>query len=317
LKTYSTKLSQESNVMSRISVSIGIPFLNAAPMLADAVRSVFAQSHDDWELLLVDDGSTDGSLAIAEAIDDPRVRCLSDGVNRGLVYRLNQIAELANGRYLARMDADDLMHPQRLERQVRFLDANADVDIVDTATYTVDHDLTPLGVRGDGPMATAPETVLRQGLCIHPTVMGRAEWFRQHPYDAAYVRAEDRELWCRTIASSRFARLPEPLFFYREALTGNLKNYLKSAATVRQILRTYGPPLVGSWRTSLLVAQSHLRDIAYSCFTKFGQQGRLIGKRNRPLQPAEARIARDILTAIRRTRLPGFCTAAACAEVLT
>src|SRR5438309_10301144 len=97
-----------TTVSHRVSVSIGIPFLNARRFLADAVRSVFAQTCDDWELLLVDDGSTDGSLDVVRSIDDPRVRVISDGTNRGLCARLNQIASLARGKYLARMDADDL-----------------------------------------------------------------------------------------------------------------------------------------------------------------------------------------------------------------
>src|SRR5438045_1632919 len=94
-----------------ILVSIGISFQNARATLADAVRSVLAQTCRDWELLLVDDGSSDGSLELARRIEHPRIQVISDGVNQGLASRLNQIALLARGTYLARMDADDLMHP--------------------------------------------------------------------------------------------------------------------------------------------------------------------------------------------------------------
>lgn len=294
----------------RVTVTIGIPFFNAGPMLADAVRSVFAQTYDDWELILMDDGSTDSSRAIAEAIADPRVRCISDGVNRGLVHRLNQIAMLAQGHYLARMDADDLMHPRRLERQVQFLQANPHVAAVDTATYTVNHDLTPLGIRGDCMLETAPRAVLENGLFIHPTVMGQTNWFRAHPYSPAYIRSQDRELWCRTCTSSQFARLGEPLFFYREGLGGNLGNYLGSERAVREILRMYGPPLVGGRRTQWLVARSRLKSILYYVVTKIGLQGRLIRRRNRPLNAEERHRARGILAEIARTRVPGLCAQA-------
>jgi glycosyltransferase involved in cell wall biosynthesis len=292
--------------MARVSVSIGIPFLNARRFLADAVRSVFAQTHGDWELLLIDDGSTDSSLDVVRHIDDPRVRVYSDGANRGLCARLNQIAMLAQGEFLARMDADDLMHPERIERQLAFLHANPDIDLVDTATYTIDDDLTPLGVRGDCPLDARPETVLCRGLLIHPTVMGRAEWFRNNPYDPASVRAEDHELWSRACAATKFGRLCEPLFFYREGLAGNLRNYLQTEATVREILRVYGPPLVGSWRTRLLVLRSRLKSVAYFLGTKVGVQGRLILRRNRPLDAATAQAARGILTDIARTSVPGL-----------
>ena len=146
-----------------VSVTIGIPFLNARRSLAAAVRSVFAQTHPDWELLLVDDGSSDGSLDVVRCLDDPRVRLVRDGSHRGLCARLNQIAAMARGAYLARMDADDVMHPERIERQLALLGADPGVDLVDTATFTVDDDLTPLGVRGDRPLDCRPEAVLRDG----------------------------------------------------------------------------------------------------------------------------------------------------------
>jgi glycosyltransferase involved in cell wall biosynthesis len=288
------------------TVTIGIPFLNARRTLADAVRSVFAQTHGDWELLLVDDGSTDGSSEVVRQLRDPRVRLSADGARLGLCARLNQIAATAGGAYLARMDADDLMHPERIARQLEHLRANPGVDLVDTATFTVDDDLTPLGIRGEGPLDPRPEVVLRDGLLIHPTITGRTEWFRRNPYDARFVRAEDRELWVRTCATSTFARLREPLFFYREAPAGNLANYLRTERTVRDVLRRYGPPLVGSERTRRLVMRSRLKSMAYLVGTRLGVQGRLIRRRNRPLESAEAGEARRILTEIWRTMVPGL-----------
>ncbi len=290
----------------RVSVTIGIPFLNARRYLAAAVRSVFAQTHEDWELLLIDDGSTDGSIDVVRHLDDPRVRLLGDGSNRGLCARLNQIASMARGTYLARMDADDVMHPERIERQLELLRADARLDLVDTATFTVDDDLTPLGIRGDRPLDARPEAVLANGLLIHPTVMGRAEWFRSNPYDPVFVRAEDRELWSRTCVTTRFARRCEPLFFYREGPAGNLGNYLRSERTVRAILRRYGPPLVGTRRTRLLVMRSRLKSMTYRLGTTLGLQGRLISRRNRRLEAAEVREGKRILAVIQSTAVSGL-----------
>jgi glycosyltransferase involved in cell wall biosynthesis len=284
-------------------VTIGIPFWNARRFLADAVRSVFAQTRDDWELLLVDDGSTDCSIEVVRHLDDPRVRVLRDGSRRGLCARLNQIAAAARGAYLARMDADDLMHPERIERQLEFLRANPTVDLIDTAIVTVDDALTPLGIRGDRALDTRPEAVLRNGLLIHPTVMGHTEWFRRNPYDPAYVRAEDLELWTRT---TRFARLREPLLFYRESPAGHVWNYLRSEGTARRVLRAYGPLLVGARRTRLLVMRSRLKSLAYFVGTRVGLQGRLIRRRNRPLSAAEIREGRRILSAVRGTAVSGL-----------
>jgi glycosyltransferase involved in cell wall biosynthesis len=293
-------------VSDRGSVTIGLPFLNARRSLATAVRSVFAQTHADWELLLIDDGSTDGSVEVVRRLDDPRVRLLGDGSNRGLCTRLNQIASMARGTYLARMDADDVMHPERIARQIELLRAEPSVDLVDTATFTVDDDLTPLGIRGDRPLDVRPEAVLRDGLLIHPTVMGRAEWFRRNPYDPVFVRAEDRELWIRTCATTTFARVCEPLFFYREGPTGNLRNYLRTERTVRDILRRYGPPLVGVRRTRVLVMRSRLKSMAYRLGTSLGLQDRLIRRRNRRLEATAVREASRILAAIQGTPVSGL-----------
>jgi glycosyltransferase involved in cell wall biosynthesis len=292
-------------VTSELSVTVGIPFLNARRTLPDAVRSVFAQNLTDWELLLMDDGSTDGSLEWARRIDDSRVRVVSDGVNRGLPARLNQIADLARGHLLARMDADDLMHPQRLQRQQAFMRDHPKVDVLDTATVTIDEANRPVGVRGDQPLDCRPEAVLRQGLLIHPAVMGRARWFRANPYDPGFVRAEDRELWMRTCRHSTFARIPEALFFYREGLSGNLRNYLSSATTVRRILRTYGPSAVGRFATGLLLAKSHLKGFTYRMLTRLGLQDRLIRRRTRGLCPAETEAAIRTVRQILATELPG------------
>ncbi len=292
--------------MSDVMVTIGLPFLDARRTLADAVRSVFAQTHTDWELLLVDDGSTDAGSDLVRSVRDPRVRLLTDGARRGLCARLNQIAAEARGAYLARMDADDLMHPERIARQLEHLRANPGVDVVDTAIVTVDDDLTPLGIRGERPLDPRPEAVLRDGLLIHPTVTGRTEWFRRNPYDRRFVRAEDRELWVRTCGTSTFARLREPLFFYREAPAGHLANYLWTERTVREILRRYGPPLVGPILTRRLLMRSRLKSLAYRTSTRLGMQGRLIRRRTRRLEPAEAAEARRVLAEIGRTIVPGL-----------
>jgi glycosyltransferase involved in cell wall biosynthesis len=287
-----------------VTVTVGIPFLNARATLADAVRSVLAQTYTDWELLLVDDGSTDGSVEIAANIRDPRVRLVSDGVNRGLPDRLNQIAALARGRYCARMDADDLMHPRRLEEQVRFLEANPGVDLVDTATFTIDESSEPLGVRGDRPLNCDPRAILKSGLLIHPTVTGRTAWFRAHPYDRRFVRAEDQELWVRSCGETVFGRLQEPLFFYRESLSGNLRNYLRTEKTNRKILRVYGPRLVGYAGTVRLAARSHLKSWVYWAYTRLGRQDRLIRARTRPLSAEESAEARTTLRTVLHTCLP-------------
>ena len=128
-------------------VSIGLTFYNNARTLPDAIRSVFAQTLQDWELIIIDDHSTDGSLALCESIRDPRVRVYTDTERKGFVYQLNRMTALARGNYYARMDADDLMHPERLQRQIAYLEANRDIDLVDTSMYSMDQQCRAVGIR--------------------------------------------------------------------------------------------------------------------------------------------------------------------------
>lgn len=201
-------------------VSIGIPFFNAEKTLLDAVKSVFVQSHIDWELILLDDGSTDRSLEIARAIDDPRVRVYSDGSNRRLASRLNEIAHLARFDYIARMDADDMMSRDRIERQLKFLVENSKLDLVSAGVVSMSDDWVPTGMRcvPEGHTIT-PRAVLagRSGI-VHAAVLGRRAWFLRNPYDVSLRIGEDTDLWIRAYGKRDLnAKILEaPLYFYRE-----------------------------------------------------------------------------------------------------
>ena len=295
-------------------VSVGIPFYNAERTLADAIRSVFAQTSQRWELILVDDGSSDDSLSIAQAVRDPRVTVLSDGVNRGLVSRLNQIAQLARGDYLARMDADDLMHPKRLELQVQYLDANPEVDLVSAATYTIDGDNNLTGARGLGPLDARAEVALRGPQFVHPTVTGRTTWFRCNPYDQAFVRAEDAELWCRTALHTNAAKLEQLLLFYRDTNQLALGPYLKSNQTQRKIIAAYGPSVVGRSKTAWLILESHLKSAMFRVCAAAGMQRMIVGRRNSPLGELLRAEATDALSDVLRTPMPGLPAPAAAAK---
>ena len=130
------------------NITIAIPFLNAEKYLVDAIRSVFAQTHTDWELLLIDDGSTDKSLEIAHSIKDSRVRVISDGFNKKLASRLNEITDIASHELIARMDADDLMSPDRLKIQLEILKSHPEIDLVSCGLYSTKNDLSLVGIRG-------------------------------------------------------------------------------------------------------------------------------------------------------------------------
>ncbi|GEC73204.1 Glycosyltransferase involved in cell wall bisynthesis [Flavobacterium flevense] len=221
-------------------VSVVVPFYNNEATLLDTIKSVFIQTYKNWELILLNDGSTDKSLEIANSIKDKRVRVVSDGNNRGLVYRLNQSPSLAQGNYIARMDADDLMHPQRIEKQMAFFLNDDKLDLVDTGAYSIDEEGEPAGIRGLVAIKYDEKFIINNAMLLHASIIGKKEWFLNNQYDKIYVRAEDRELWLRTYKYSKFARVKEPLYIVREGKV-NIRNYVQSVKTVRKILRTYGP----------------------------------------------------------------------------
>jgi glycosyltransferase involved in cell wall biosynthesis len=287
-------------------VSIGLPFYNSDATLSLAIRSVFAQTVEDWELLLLDDGSSDAGAELVRALRDPRVRLISDGRNLGLPARLNEIARLARAQYLARMDADDLMHPERLEHQLACFEMHPDVDIIGTGTYTIDGELKPCGVRGLGPLRRGRVAVLRGGMFIHPTVMMRTRWSLAHPYSTAYPRAEDFELWCRVADSVQALQIGLPLHFYREPVPVNLTAYRGTSASKRRVVAKYGPPVLGGVGTAAQLLKTALGEWAYRGSVHVGLQRALVASRSTPMSTEEKRVAATIIENIRRTRVPGW-----------
>lgn len=227
-----------------MAITIGIPFYNAEKFLADAIRSVFAQIYQDWELILVDDGSTDRSLQIARAVRDPRVRVLSDGANKKLPTRLNQIVAEAKYDFIARMDADDLMSPTRLEKQMAILTAHPELDLVTCGVFSVTNDLKPVGVRWHGsPRITLKELLAKRGCgVVHAAILGRKTWFLRNPYDPTLRIAQDYDLWLRSASKDDFNihLMQDPLYYYREENNATAKKMLAAYKNERVMYDKYG-----------------------------------------------------------------------------
>lgn len=199
------------------TVSIVMPVWNAQRFLREAVVSVLDQSFEDFELLAIDDGSTDASIAILEGCADRRIRIIHQG-RRGLVEALNRGLKEARGRYVARMDADDISLPLRLERQVAYLDAHPSAGLVAPWAAVVDEGGIELGrillpPRHEDLM----RCLLLRNPIKHGSVMVRAETLgRVGRYRSDYGANEDYDLWRRIARHAELAGLPEVLYRYRE-----------------------------------------------------------------------------------------------------
>lgn len=198
-------------------VSIGMPVWNCAGTVGEALSSILNQTLDDWELLVVDDSSGDRTVEVVMQFDDPRIRLIVCDRHRGLPACLNEILRQAEGVYFARMDGDDISYPDRLAKQVEFLEAHGEIDLVAGAMMVFDKDNEAIGVRR-GPRTH--DQICAHPLAgfplAHPTWMGRTEWFRRHPYREDAVRMEDWDLLYRAHRESRFANLDDVVLAYRE-----------------------------------------------------------------------------------------------------
>jgi hypothetical protein len=201
-----------------VALSVVLPVLNGEASLDEALSSISRQSFGDFELLVVDDGSSDGSAAIAgrHAAADPRVKLLGNP-GKGLVAALNHGVQEARADLIARMDADDVALPGRFERQMARMLGEPDLLVLGTATIRVDENGKELEVVTPPVEPTEVSRVLdRVNPIAHPTViMRRAAVAAVGGYRRAYVRAEDYDLWLRLAERGRLANLAEPLLRYR------------------------------------------------------------------------------------------------------
>jgi len=201
-------------------VSVLMSVRDGGAFLAPAVESILGQSLTDLEFIIIDDGSGDGSWEMIQdfARRDRRIRALRNPANLGLAASLNRGLDVAQGRILARQDADDISLPQRLERQADFLNARPDTALLGTAVSPIDEQGRPLGPPDRQP--TSRQAIRWKMLLFnafhHPAVMLRRDALRGGlAYDPALAYAQDYDLWSRLLERERGANLPEALVLFR------------------------------------------------------------------------------------------------------
>lgn len=202
--------------MDQPVVSVLMPAFNAEKYIAKAIESVLQQSFSNFELIIINDGSTDHTSRIIDQFQDKRISKIDLAENQGLVKVRNQLVAAARGRYIAFLDSDDLAWPNRLRDQVEFLSTSG-VDICGGAYdsfYEARNKTKPSKQRYTDADIRALITI-SSPLC-NPAVMGKAEVFKRHPYGPDKDYAEDYSLWAElALAGYRFANLKQKLITYR------------------------------------------------------------------------------------------------------
>lgn len=279
-------------------LTIGLPTYNSRAWLPLSVGSIFSQTFQDWELIAVDDGSHDESHSVLQLLRDPRVTVISWKQRLGLAARLNEITSLARGKYLARMDADDFMHPARLESQMSFLERSPEIDGVGCGMIIVDRSLRPVGMRTyPGQHEQICANPFRGISIAHATFIGRTEWWRRHPYNESNRVCEDWELWTSCYANSRFANLSDPLYFYRVFDSFSAKREVAAHLAMARLKWTRRAEY-GAGRSAAACFAHVARSTLIAAASAIGLGDHVIHSRSMPLDDAAVNLYRSGLKTI-------------------
>lgn len=200
------------------NVSVVMIAYNASAFISEAIESVLAQSYPDFEFIIVDDGSTDSTVQHIESLSDKRIRLIKS--THSYIASLNKGMTLASGKYIARMDADDIMHPDRLKVQSLLMERNPTIDVCASTTVLFKTDISS----GQTVSAPPPEvlkhpilSLLRGNYIFHPSCMiRRSFWMEKKLRYRDYPFAEDYRLWFEVLTLNGVIYIyPQPLLYYR------------------------------------------------------------------------------------------------------
>jgi glycosyltransferase involved in cell wall biosynthesis len=206
--------------MNSPAVSIVMPVYNAEAYLAEAINSMLNQSFSDFELIIINDGSRDKSGELIKSFTDPRIRYLENDENQGVIFTLNKGIQVCKAPLMARMDADDISLPERIEKQSAFMHAHPSAAVVASKVELINEQGKPIGYwKEDNAHSSLQE--IREFLpvnnCIaHPSIMARTSIMKEMTYMDHQPGAEDYDLWLRVCAKGlEIHKIPEVLLEHR------------------------------------------------------------------------------------------------------
>jgi len=286
---------------SNVTVTIGIPVYNAGRYLKIALNSVLSQTWTDFEVLITIDGATDDSADIAGLYTDPRIRLIISNENKGVSFRINQQVQMARGYFFARMDADDIMFPERIEKQVKFMLENPDVDVIGSQAVVIDGNNKIIGFRHSDTIFTNL-SIQKKILFIHPTVFGRSDWFRKNPYSEDLAGVEDFYLWNTSFRKSRFHVFDIPLMFYRDPPACLYRTYITRQKQMRSaLIKLYRTSLMSACGFCKFYLKSILKAMIYKLLWKVNLSDKIVSRRNIPVPRDKLPLYLDILENTIRT----------------
>jgi glycosyltransferase involved in cell wall biosynthesis len=199
-------------------ITVLMPVYNGAKYLSAAIISILNQNFIDFEFLIINDGSTDETVNIIKSYQDKRINFINNQANSGLVTVLNQGLLAAQGKYIARMDADDISLPDRLKLQFEFMENNPEVGVCGTWVKNIYDDSKKITAKYHAKHNDIAANLLFNASFAHPTIMFRKELVVQGQlkYNENYRHSEDYELWTRLVGKTKLNNLPKFLLLYRK-----------------------------------------------------------------------------------------------------
>ena len=222
-------------------ISVLMPVYNAAAYLQEAIDSILSQTYTDFEFIIINDGSFDVSDEIIKKYNDARIRYYQNDGNRGIVYTLNRGIELAKGKYIARMDADDISHPDRFEKQLKYMETYHHLVACGTL-YSIygDDSNTPIDVATEADDIRFDMAIYCQ--FAHSTMMIRRDALLDYHlyYREEYRCAEDYKLWTELLQYGDIINVPEVLGTIRQCAEGiSIQNATKQKELSNKVRRDY------------------------------------------------------------------------------
>jgi glycosyltransferase involved in cell wall biosynthesis len=197
-------------------VSVILPTYNEEAYIVRALESIRRQTYSDIEVIIIDDGSADETVSLITEFDDPRIKLIQRASDTGITSALNRGIREAKGEYVARQDADDWSDPERLQRQVKFLNTNPDIAMVGTGAYLVDNNGDRIAKRHVLETPDVSDLMVHNEF-IHGSVMFRRDVvINVGGYDERFMTAEDYDLWLRLADKYSVANIDEPLYHFRQ-----------------------------------------------------------------------------------------------------
>lgn len=229
-----------------ILVSVIMSVYNSEKYVEESVRSIMKQSYSNLEVLIADDCSTDNSyeILLKLANEDSRIKLIKNSSNLKLAKTLNKLISLCKGKYIARMDSDDISHPDRIKEQLKFLENNLDIDFCGTNAIIINENGKERGTTKIPTGATDCKNYFRYGnVFIHPSVMLRADILQKNLYSENFKYAQDYELWGRLLfkENKKGLNLNQNLLYYRvstiQVTHSHREEQAKLAASVLNIYK--------------------------------------------------------------------------------